>query len=306
MIFIRKFKQHTYTLRENKMQLEEVLEKCVFRYRAMNKNTMKEVLNSTIWHSTIEGLNDPFEFPISLDWKELEKKDAETLTKYALFFSILPQDEIIHYIVNNDLETMYNIIKSNLDKFKVSLPEYCGSLIVSCFSEKHDSPLMWSHYSDGMKGLCIAYDKEKLESSSLFKLYPVEYNLNPIQFDYKDLKLIRAVDDFKYYDYEKNIKSIGSGFFARLKSYQYLYQKHKRWEYESELRNIIDPDASKSNPKKGELIDYPREAVRGIIIGSKMSNIHKRLVRKYCTMNDIPIFLAKPNFEDYSVHISDL
>ncbi|MCF5874523.1 hypothetical protein [Aeromonas veronii] len=68
------------------MQLEEVLEKCVFRYRAMNKNTMKEVLNSTIWHSTIEGLNDPFEFPISLDWKELEKKDAETLTKYALFF----------------------------------------------------------------------------------------------------------------------------------------------------------------------------------------------------------------------------
>nr|WP_301337890.1 DUF2971 domain-containing protein [Vibrio rotiferianus] len=165
---------------------------------------------------------------------------------------------------------------------------------------------MWSHYSDGMRGVCIAYNKEKLEASESFKLYPVMYNKVPIKFDYTHLRLVPVVDDFKFYDYQKNENSIATGYLTRLNSYDYLYQKHERWGYEKELRNIIDPDALKSKPMNGDLIEYPRGAIEAIIIGSKMKAVHKRLVLKYCSKNKITVLVATPNVEDYSVRVSAL
>jgi hypothetical protein len=288
------------------MTINELEEKCVFRYRAMNKNTMKEVLNTEIWHSTIDNLNDPFEFPIHLDWSELKKSDASTLTKYAQHFSILSNDEITYYIINNQLDKIRNIIIDNLEKLQMSLPEYYSGLFVACFSGNMKSPLMWSHYSDGMKGLCIAYNRNHLESSELFKLFPIEYNQNPIKFNYSDLTMIPVMNEFKYYDYEKNEESVGKGSLVRLTSYKYLYQKHERWGYEEEMRNIIDPNSKRSNPKNGGLIAYPKGAVSAVIVGSKMKKTHKKMVVSYCAKNGIPVYVASPNLSDYTVKIQAL
>jgi len=272
----------------------------------MSKNTMKEVLNSEIWHSTIDKLNDPFEFPITLDWSELKDCDDGALVKCVKHFSILPQDEIIHYILNNQSDTIRNIVINNLEKFKLSLPEYYGGLYVACFSSNINSPLMWSHYSDGMRGLCIAYNRDHLEKSELFDLYPVEYNQSPIKFKYTDLKVIQVMNEMPFYDYEKNEESVWEGYLARLTSYDYLYQKHDRWGYEGEMRNIIDPNAKKSNSKIGDLITYPKESVSAIIIGSKMNKIHKKMVVKYCEKNGITVYIASPNLSDYTVQIEAL
>lgn len=68
------------------MLLSEVEEKCLFRYRYFNKSTTKEILNKEIWHSDVKNLNDPFEFPINLDWSEIDKKDKGLLTKYAMHY----------------------------------------------------------------------------------------------------------------------------------------------------------------------------------------------------------------------------
>ncbi|MCR9850337.1 DUF2971 domain-containing protein [Vibrio antiquarius] len=288
------------------MTIDELREQCVFRYRVMNKNTMKEALNSEIWHSTIEGLNDPFEFPTRINWDELEKKDAATLTKYARFFSILPDEEITYYIVRQQLELLYEIIKTSLESSKKAFYDYSESLIVACFSNNLTSPLMWSHYSDGMKGLCIAYNRKVLEASDSFLLQPVVYNKTPFTFDYKDLMHIPAVDEFKFYNYEKNEESVSKGFLVRLNSYHYLYQKHDRWEYEGELRNIIDPNSSKSEFTSGKLIEFPNDSISAIIIGYKMTAIHQKLVAKYCALHNIPIFMASPNFSDYSVRVKAL
>jgi hypothetical protein len=288
------------------MTLNELEEKCVFRYRAMSKNTMKEVLNSEIWHSTIDKLNDPFEFPITLDWSELKDCDVGELVKCAKHLSILPKDEIIYYILNHQLDTIRKIVINNLDKLKSSLPEYYSGLYVACFSRTLNSPLMWSHYSDGMRGLCIAYNRDHIEKSDLFNLHSVEYNQSPIKFKYTDLKMIQVMDPVPFYDSENNEDSIGQGYLTRLKSFDYLYQKHDHWAYEGEMRNIIDPNAKKSNPTIGGLIKYPKESVSAIIIGSKMSEIYKKMVVKYCGKNSITVYVASPNLSDYTVQVKAL
>ncbi len=288
------------------MTLNELEEKCVFRYREMNKNTINEVLNAKIWHSTVDKLNDPFEFPVTLDWSELNTNDVSILTKYAQHFSIIPNDDIIQYILNKQIKKIRNILIFNLEKLKISLPEYYGSLFVASFSKNIKSSLMWSHYSDGMKGLCIAYDRDHLESSELFKLYPIEYNQNPIKINYFDLTMLPVMNGFQYYCYEKNELSVGQGYLVRLASLESLYQKHACWDYEEELRNIIDPNTNKSNPKHGDLVTYTKGAVSAIIIGSKMKKVHKKMVVRYCAKNDIPVYVASPNLIDYTVKIQAL
>ncbi|AVI67577.1 MULTISPECIES: DUF2971 domain-containing protein [Shewanella] len=285
------------------MTLDELEKKCVFRYRTMNKNTMNEVLNEEIWHSTIDGLNDPFEFPITLDWSNLKDCDNGVLVKYALHFKILPTNEMTAYFLDGMSDKVREIVVLNLDKLKSSLPEYYGGLFVACFSKNMRSPLMWSHYSDGMKGVCIAYDRSRLEESEQYDLHPVQYNETPLKLDYTHLHMVDAVDEFKYFDFVNNEHSLAKGFLVRLLSYDYLYQKHKRWSYEYELRNIIDPNNSRSNPKFGHAISRPKGAISAIIIGSKMKKIHINMVNKYCDFHDIPIYVASPKFDDYSVKI---
>src|SRR3546814_20770450 len=33
---------------------------------------------------------------------------------------------------------------------------------ISCFSSEADNLLMWSHYGDGLRGFCIAFDEEAI------------------------------------------------------------------------------------------------------------------------------------------------
>jgi hypothetical protein len=288
------------------MTLNELEKNCVFRYRSMNKNTMREILNTEIWHSTIEGLNDPFEFPITLDWNHLINGSAKDLQEYAMHFGIIPKQEIGYYLAQGKINDLRKIIINNLDKLKKSLPEYYGSLFVSCFSGNMKSPLMWSHYSDGMKGVCIAYNRAYLEKESHFKLCPIMYNKVPMAVNFLHLKMIPVVDEFPYYDFGTGLDSLAKGYLVRLHSYEYLYQKHERWNYEKEFRNIIDPNAIRSNPKKGELIKFSREAISAIIIGSKIKITHKKMIIKYCGANNIQVYVASPKLDDYTVQIQAL
>ena len=51
-----------------------------------------------------------------------------------------------------------------------------------CLSENNSSVLMWSHYADNHKGICIEYDFESIKNNKLiyYSLFPVNYTAKPI------------------------------------------------------------------------------------------------------------------------------
>ncbi|UEM40623.1 DUF2971 domain-containing protein [Pectobacterium aquaticum] len=289
------------------MSLSEVEETCLFRYRHFNKNTAKEILNKEIWHSDVKNLNDPFEFPIILDWSEIDKKDKVLLTKYAMHFDFLPIEEIAYYCFHDKLDLLHSIIDNNLRSASLAMKEYYESLYVCCFSKSLRDPLMWSHYSDGMKGLCIAYDKNILKKTSEYKnLKPVVYNKKPIEFLFKDFRADKVSDEFKYYDEVHKENRIAEPRLIRLNTFEHLYQKHERWAYEGEVRNIVDLDIPRSKRKDGALIKYPSDAIKAILVGCKMKRVHLKMVGKYCILNRLPLYKVSPNKIDYSILIEPL
>lgn len=55
-----------------------------------------------------------------------------------------------------------------------------NSALISCFSQRYDSILMWSHYGDKHKGICIEFDRPDKD------FLDVEYSKKRCKFDLED------------------------------------------------------------------------------------------------------------------------
>ena len=94
---------------------------------------------------------------------------------------------------------------------------------VSCFSANFDNTLMWSHYSDNHKGICVEFEFDSL--SELF----VE-NFEKMSID----KVSYSTELPKYYTGDEISKNVEEVF-----EKQSIYTKSIDWAYENEIRIII-------------------------------------------------------------------
>ncbi|MEI0524603.1 DUF2971 domain-containing protein [Brachyspira murdochii] len=110
------------------------------------------------------------------------------------------------------------LIKLNKKAFKI-IEEYINNIRICSLSSTYDNFLMWSHYSNEHKGICIAYDVSNINKyhNTIFK--KVRYTSNIIFGDYE-----HVLDNYSL---------ILESRFISL-----FYLKHKNWKYENEYRII--------------------------------------------------------------------
>lgn len=118
-------------------------------YKYMDEDTIKKVIKSNALKFNISSnFNDPFDskalirynFPYELivsffDLSSLPEKERNI----AVSRKVLDIDE---------MRKMSNAIYSEFD----------NSMAISCFSEADDIDLMWSHYANGHRGVCLKFD----------------------------------------------------------------------------------------------------------------------------------------------------
>lgn len=134
-------------------------------------------------------------------------------------FENIFQDEItsILKVIKDEFQTDTSLCESHLETIK-SFNEKMGiySLTTSPYNE-----LMWAHYASESKGFCIEYDFDKLKEETN---YPLKLNTNCISVVYrsKPPKL--------------NIHDISNGKLLK----KLFGAKSKAWEYEDEVRILVD------------------------------------------------------------------
>lgn len=74
---------------------------------------------------------------------------------------------IEYYITSPEIRDPAEYFKQTLLKLIQDEIRKTHATGVLCLSEKFDSPLMWSHYGQQHRGVCIEYDVSKLEYSSI-------------------------------------------------------------------------------------------------------------------------------------------
>ena len=200
----------------NKEYYYEIKSNSLYNYTKVNKDTLRSIMNNTLWCSNTKEFNDPV-------------------------------DPYIRNDKNESSNQFYNYL---LERIKVA-----------CLTTHNDNTLMWSHYADKHKGICIEYDISQLQNNNNFILKKIDYNLSMLLFDLKNEILL---------DNNKSIKSIIDLFTV----------KSKEWEYEDEYR-ILFYDEENKNPN-GTLINLP---IKSICFGIQTSREDKELI--YNIVNSI-------------------
>jgi len=172
---------------------------------------------------------------------------------------------------DENAEAILKDSKEEYSKFYSKLiKESKDKTFITCFSEKNDSILMWSHYADRHKGLCIEYDFSSLENHDLLKqfLFPVIYE-NTI------------FDATKFFIHSKILHNI---------SYRAAITKSHEWSYEKEWRYV-----NTINKKSNEhYINLPKP--KSVYLGAKANEENTK---------DVIKIAKERNFEVYKMEMRD-
>ncbi len=217
------------------------LPKRLYKYRTLNKELLDNARNDTIWLCSPARMNDPYESSIHVEFQDFanylmsleeyweQRKgirnidplcDADLLQirqcdkPYEEYFNILETKYLFppeyRIRLGEDLKQSIGAMLEGQIEFLKSSVRFCS------MSERYDSLLMWSHYSDQHKGVCIEYDVKSSDFLSDL-CFPVIYT--------------DKVFDATSYHTDVS-KTAGMSLIAA--SY-----KHKDWGYEREWRIMV-------------------------------------------------------------------
>lgn len=204
-------------------------------------------------------------FGINLNLK-LSKKNkyydsitsAQTLTRW-----------IVRYAAKNG-ENSFDALKEKFTSEIIQkVKEVRNNALISCFSKKYDSILMWSHYGDKHKGVCIEFDRPDKD------FLDVKYSKKRCKFDLEDTT--RRVLGYMLSNEEVDVNDKG---LIRCISEPFIV-KSLDWRYEEEVRCILSPNSDGvSKLEELSLYKMPTKITK-IYVGCKVdkaSEEYKKLI----------------------------
>lgn len=248
--------------------------------------TLDSLANKYIYMSNFDSLNDAFERKSKLvcrfarDEKDLSEK-KEMLASFFVRRGYRKNEfqikEAIDKINNEGFEEFNESIKAMVTVFSQMFDRLPGKDIsVSCFTRKNNEALMWAHYANGMRGVCIEY------------FFNNDGNLDNYVFDVN-------------YENDKCELDFWSYIRGDVKEVVELHRRKSRiWSYEEEVRVI--------SPHKDSHFNFCDSEVKSIIFGCKTSVDDAAavldIINKWESKPEIKF--AEPSRDSYQVEISSI
>ena len=214
---------------------EKHIPRYIFKYTKISKNLYESLLNSELWFATPKSFNDPFDckYDNQTPWNEesVRKHVCETISHTRE--QIDPEDVVRKF------KKEPNVFADFVSKRIKSVTKNKG---LFCCSASPRKALMWAHYADSHKGVCLKLDVSK--DVNLFEhTHPVKYYWKYPKFDFlKENDLANR-----------------------------LFAKSKDWEYEDEIRTIQDNSG---------LYKFNKKCLKEIIFGKNAEKKDIETIRK--------------------------
>ncbi|HCH5602712.1 TPA: DUF2971 domain-containing protein [Vibrio parahaemolyticus] len=218
----------------------------VFKFMAGESYHLDSLKNNDVYFSSIEQLNDPYEglmhyskegvthsqrmsaltHKLNEDHNDLKKarREAESI------FKRMPTAQFVQHIDRLCKEQFDRFLAYHKEKrFILSLSR--GFDTDDIFPPPLTNMMMWGHYANGMRGLCVEYDFEKLRSS-INSLNNIKVTSKTIDYSETSLPVVRAatmLDDIAMRHHDTSREVLNA-----------FCTKNTAWEYENEVR-LISP-----------------------------------------------------------------
>jgi hypothetical protein len=204
----------------------------VFKYRPINRYLIESLVKPSLYFCTPERLNDPFD--CQLDLEKIFNRELPTTTEPLRGF-------LSEFVTPPALERWKGIL---------------ASIGVCSFSTTPEDALMWSHYAEDHKGVCVTYS------------LPYKFLMSP-HFQ------LTALGDVTYSDNPVTnfLKSTPTDYRSFIEGLMHVYLKSKSppWQYEREQRIMRRPHG---------VCEIPGEFVTQIIFGLRTPAADLELVKR--------------------------
>jgi hypothetical protein len=214
----------------------------IFKFKRIDKNLLKSLVNSELYFARPARLNDPFDCRVNI-LSSLDNAISRTSG-----------------LTRNELEQLRNIISSlNIEKLKTDL----DSMGVCSFSLEFENTLMWSHYADNHHGVCLTYKFPKsffdATANDILGIVDVDYGVNPLS----DWFLQKALKHISLEEFIRNLIK------------KALTVKAELWKYEKEVRILRRQEGVQVIDKK-----YLKQICFGLITPNPDITLLKNIIRQ--------------------------
>lgn len=247
-------------------QKPNFIPKKLYKYSWLSNYTIENLENRQMYLSIPDEFNDPFDtFEIGTSMKEQMPKGLEEMfgfSESAIVNSKLKEKlpDIIHYGYNSE----------NFGEI-LGLRNGIG---VCCFTENSpDNIIMWSHYANQHRGICLEYDFSQRED--IFqRLHPILYRNH-----YIDMEL------------SSHSRYSRDGFmFAMIQTH---LTKSKEWEYEMEWRFL---EHIQEEGRFADTVVHPTHIYLGLNsnnLPEEEQQVYISRLKEFSKDNDIPVSLME-------------
>ena len=268
----------------------EVPKDLCWKFRNINSKTLKLLISKKVWFSSPLWFNDPFDTPI-------QNRDS--------FFELCKHVNVGNY---EDL----NSIHEKASKMRNYYYIFCTNKKFMENAEPYRNNLMWGHYADGHRGICIGFRESDIKES-MFKVFGLDViqgghgsfviyddeeesikghlsllSKNKVKKTHME-NLMEMVSHMSLFGKDKEqatpeddiVKSVVESL---------LFFKDRCWKYEDEHRYILFDGTAfqlKKPPQKGVSLQLENESnlnpISSIIFGAKTSDEDKKIIHSLFT-----------------------
>lgn len=223
---------------------DQIIPQKLYKYYTVNDNLHKVISKHSCWFSKPSDFNDPFDCNLDVSIGKSAGEIIENMEKSSMLQ--LLKEELTQKegdvkkegerIVNNPY--LLKRVINGVHKYYIN-----QNIGVYCLSEDPTNILMWSHYADSHKGICIEFD---IKRGGFFY-----NNLLPVQYK-------KHYPKFELSDYQKEDNMMFT------MHQQAICTKSVLWKYEKEWRVIVDDGYG--------LKGFDKDDVTKVIFGAKISD----------------------------------
>ncbi len=253
-----------YRLLRRYLTIRQKYPRFLYKYKTYKEDHLRDlIVNSLLYMSSNSEFNDPYDCTSNLIFKNSGASRVSYLKH-------LKQINGIKYKNFKQLEKRLSSpekIQAELKRARQNIIKNSG---IFSFATKSDNLLMWAHYSNSHKGVCLIFDVAQ-DIDVFIQALPVKYSSEFPTVNHTNLG---------------NKELITKTFLT----------KSNAWKYEGEHR-IINQDRAKQkmffNPK----------ALYGVILGAKSTSTDIELVKK---LLDERSHIDRPTIKVFQSHLGKL
>ncbi len=208
--------------------------KIIYKYESFSAQSLRNLKAQSVYFGSPLAFNDPYDCALKAGVANPSDSAVEKLRAAYAVSADVPAD-IQKLFAQSSTDDLREILMCRATQI---LDEHTEGFLrergVTCFSERNNDLLMWSHYGGRYKGFCLGFSTDYEPFSKIRK---VEYS--------EEMPKIDVVEVLMHDNFDKMLDR--------------FYTKSQSWAYESEWRCL--------HKKAGTLFKYEAGALESVFFG---------------------------------------